>query len=250
MKPCPERHSPEVFEAAFKDFWPSIWKHYGVSLSPEVEQEWKDSAHRVLNKNYNEDGYQLAKDFEGDDWDVDADFVELMDNWGMALYHAHKNAKAAWVIAEGITPKLKAGLRVKVECRKGKFDRSDIRDGEIVDTMMTRGEYSVFVESLGHVRPHGRQCGVTGLMVPFADLEALNPMTAALVDLGVPLTTVAQPPVADPDVKNRFVQVKVSSEGEDDQVDRPKDWKTEGLKELAIPLDIVDDRKPEATHGQ
>lgn len=208
MKPCPTRHDAAVFEAAFAAFWPKIWRY--LKQNPEitdvVEQEWKTSAHKVLDKNFEEDGYQLGRDFDSENWDVDAGFVEMIDDWASFLYRAHSEAKAAWVASEGIKPKLKVGTKVKVECRRSKFEKSDIRDGEINDTQMGRGEYSVFVESLGHIRPHGRQSGVTGLFVPFAELEALNPMAVDVAALEVPLDIVDDRPL---DIRNPADRPKI-----------------------------------------
>jgi len=182
MTTCPERRDDVVFEAAFVAFWPKLWKYLKTQpdITDNTEQEWKKSAHKVLNRNYVEDGYELAKDFEGEHWDVDADFVELADGWGHELYTAHQKAKEAWVISEGIVPKLAVGTKVRVNTVVGRpTDRIDIRDGEIVVVNAKRGEYHVFVESLGHIRPNSGKSGTTGLLVTFANLEKLNPDATA-----------------------------------------------------------------------
>ena len=179
MTPCPERRDDVVFEAAFVVFWPKLWKYLKTQpdITDNTEQEWKDSAHKVLNRNYVEDGYELAKDFEDEHWDVDADFVELADGWGHELYTAHQKLKEQWVIDNGVKPLMAAGTKVKVQGRWAdhRFQQvpKEVYDGEIIRADLKRGEYHVFCAEAGHVRP-GTGNGVTGIMVAFADLEKMN----------------------------------------------------------------------------
>jgi hypothetical protein len=179
MTPCPDRHDDVVFEAAFAAFWPKLWKYLKTQsdITENTEQDWKDSAHKILKRNYTEDGYQLAKDFEDGHWSVDADFVELADGWGHELYTAHQKLKEQWVIDNGVKPLMRAGTKVKVQGRwiSDRLQKipKEVYDGEIIRADPKRGEYHVFVAEAGHVRP-GTGNGVTGIMVPFADLERMN----------------------------------------------------------------------------
>ena len=182
MTPCPERRDDVVFEAAFVAFWPKLWKYLKTQpdITDNTEQEWKESAHKVLNRNYVEDGYELAKDFEDEHWDVDADFVELADGWGHELYSAHQKLKEQWVIDNGVKPLMRAGTKVKIQGRwvsrqSQKDFFKEVYDGEIIRADLKRGEYHVFCAEAGHVRPGtGTGNGVTGVLIPFADLEKMN----------------------------------------------------------------------------
>lgn len=177
MKPRPERRDPEVFEIAFTAFWPKLWKYLKgqPDITDDTEQEWKDSARKILDDNYEEDGYQLAKDFEDGGWSVDADFVDVMDGWGHELYEAVKVAVKKWAEEEKLVPLLTIGQQVKVDISTYRF-KPDIRDGEITEILRDRGLYTVFVESAGHKRAGTVTSGMatTGLYVPYEDLEKLN----------------------------------------------------------------------------
>jgi hypothetical protein len=175
MPTKPDKHDAAVVEKAFEAFWPKIWQDLKNvdDVTEDSQQEWKDSAWKVLGRTYHEDGYELAKEFEDENWEVDSEFVEMIDGWGHELYTAHKKAVAEWVEANKITPKLAAGTKVKVNVhhiRTGK----DIHDGEIIQIDTGRGQYHVFVESLNHIRPNSGKSGCTGIMVDYPDLEALN----------------------------------------------------------------------------
>jgi hypothetical protein len=175
MKPRPERHDPEVFEIAFAAFWPKLWKYLKAApdITDNTEQEWKDSAHKILHNNYEIDGYRLAKDFEDGNWSVDADFVDVADGWDDALRAALHKFIEEWITSEGIKPKLAVGTKVRVDVSPNRW-KLDLRDGEVTAIMDKRGEYSVFVESAGHIRSNSGKSGVTGTLVAFDVLERLN----------------------------------------------------------------------------
>jgi len=69
---------PEVFEKAFEEFWPELVKK--LDLTEDLEMN-KASARKILKGNTEIDGYQLAKQFENDDWLVDGVAVEVLDTW-------------------------------------------------------------------------------------------------------------------------------------------------------------------------
>lgn len=172
MKQYPNRHDDATFEFAFAEFWPKLWKYLKTQpdISDNTEEDWKESAHKVLHNNFEEDGYRLAKDFEDENWGVDADFVEVADEWSTCLYHGHTKARKAWVVSEGIKPKLAVGAKVKVKVE------TTVLVGEITDIRDDVGEYTVFCEAAGHKRPSEVKSGmaVTGVYIPFADLERIN----------------------------------------------------------------------------
>lgn len=175
MKSRPERHDPEVFEIAFAAFWPKLWKYLKTQpdITDNTEADWRDSARKILDNNLEEDGYRLAKDFEDGNWSVDADFVEVADEWSHALYEAVKTAVKKWAEEEKLVPLLTLGQQVKVDISTYRF-KPDIRDGEIIEIRRDQGIYTVFVASAGHIRPNSGKSGVTGLYVPYEDLEKLN----------------------------------------------------------------------------
>lgn len=181
VNPCPDRHDTVVVDAAFIAFWPKLWQHLKnqPDITDNTEAEWKASAHKVFHRNYIPDGYELAKDFESENWQVDADFVELVDWWEHELYTAHQKLKEAWVIENGIKPLLFIGATVKVLERWVTLAKNHqgkaVYDGEITKVDTKRGEYHVFIESVGHLRAGSGKNGVTGVLVGFADLESTNP---------------------------------------------------------------------------
>lgn len=105
---------------------------------------------------FDADGFKIAKHLDDDGWDCDARLVEILDGALWKRSEAHDAAVAEWLKRNDIKPPLNLGARVTF---KDDFKSKTI-EGEITAIDEKRGTFTVFCQSLGHVRKgtgtHGR----------------------------------------------------------------------------------------------
>lgn len=111
-------------------------------------------------------GYEVAKNLEDRGWDPDAQLVDLLD--ANPLDDALREAVQAWVLEQGITPKLKVGdvARIKVNWppRNAPPSPDGFYEGVIERVEEKTAEYIVRVAEHGH-GPGG------GYVLPFERVE-------------------------------------------------------------------------------
>lgn len=118
---------------------------------------------------WHSNGFEIAKAFDRRGFSVDAELVQLLDDATGAIYQAHARAVREWVTAANPQPKLAIGSPVVTPGPKQ-------ADGEIVKIDPRDATYTVFVESLGHVR---EGMGTHGLIYVWEAVEAINEPVAA-----------------------------------------------------------------------
>jgi hypothetical protein len=116
------------------------------------------------------DGYEVAERLQRRYyWEPDTDMVETLN--AQRGYDAHRQMVVDWVKAEGIIPAFKVGDRVKVHAWSKDLSSRDWHEGEVLSIYAETAEYSVHIESLGHVK---RGSGTHGQLFPFEDVEEWN----------------------------------------------------------------------------
>lgn len=117
----------------------------------EIENDLK----RALK--YHSDGYELAREL--DDYNPDAELVDILDNALDMKLSAHDQVCRRWVSDNGLVgPNIGASVSFT-------FDGKRI-EGEVVNNY-DYGQSSVFCESLGHVR---EGLGTHGVVINWEDL--------------------------------------------------------------------------------
>jgi hypothetical protein len=157
----PSRYDAEVIEAAINDIIPAIeeWAS-GEDVSDAAE---------ILRKAIPYDGtdsYRLAKAFDRAGWDVDSGLLDALESADVAVYSACDAAVRKWIAREGIGPRI--GVGAPVVFPSGADHGTH---GEIIGIDRERGTYTVFAESLGHVRVG---LGTHGRIFTWEALEAAN----------------------------------------------------------------------------
>ena len=109
-------------------------------------------------------GYEIAKELDRQGVCCpDSQVVEMLDSADVIETLLLDDVVKKWVAWENITPKLHIGSTAKVEYRgKGKVV------GEITRIDHERATYTVFIESLGHVR---EGVGTHGICLPYEECE-------------------------------------------------------------------------------
>jgi hypothetical protein len=172
MKPRPGRHDKAVIDIAFEKIWPEIRKWVGHT---EDDEDTKNAAKKVLSSAYgNDDGYQLARDFEHATFMPDSDLVEILDGWGSHLYRAHEEVLKTWAKENPIEPRFKVGDIVTFDAGY-RFASKMLNDGEIIKVDLETMVYTINSPSAGHIKPGTNKSGVTGCFADFEVLHAMNP---------------------------------------------------------------------------
>ena len=148
----PTRYDVAVIEAASHKVAKQVqeWLHQKCNINDPVElEEIRLSLLDILN--YNKDGYEMAKDMEDQGYDSDSALVEIMDSANWVISAEYDKMVEKWMSENSVKPQLKLGDIVKITEKNDRF-KKDVYEGEIVSIDEKKGEYHVFIESLGHVR--------------------------------------------------------------------------------------------------
>lgn len=105
---------------------------------------------KVFRHSYNDDGYELAKDFEREGFSPDLELVEILDCASYEGTEILRNHIKEWVKSENIKADLSIGDNVRfLRGRTPVF-------GEIVKLYEDTAMYGIYVESEGHIK--GQSC--------------------------------------------------------------------------------------------
>lgn len=165
--PRPKRSDPAVLDAAVELLWPSVlaWLSRDEPCGEDEHAEAKAELRERIG--WYSDGYELARAL--DDWDPDADLVEILDAADHRVYQAHSAAVEAWVAKYGIATPLTPGTRVKAKTG-GRVVEGEIAASDKLDSYTKRAQYLVFVAAEGHVRSG---LGTHGFIVDAEDVEPI-----------------------------------------------------------------------------
>jgi len=87
-----------------------------------------------------QNGYDLAKDLEREGYEIDVEFVNLLDDFDYAVGSAQRDAEKEWVQKVGFTPEFKVGDHVDMGKAYGKNNE---RYGFVSEIKMESAEYYV-----------------------------------------------------------------------------------------------------------
>ena len=120
------------------------------------------------------DGYAMARRLEREfHWAEDRELVDLCDGLGNALCDAHRKIVKEWIDAFNVQPRFKIDtlVYVVVPCKKNDRIQREKLEGTITAVDEARGEYTVYVPYLGHVRAG---LGTHGVILAWEAVEAVN----------------------------------------------------------------------------
>jgi hypothetical protein len=146
-KPRPTRNQPEVLNRAAEILYDRM-QDYGIELDADEDKG------RILKQigdalRGGSNGYERAREMERyHGWMPDAQFVEWLDD--DTRWDALREAQKAWVISNGIVPRLAVGAAVVIaNPDKWRKDATAEVSGSIVRVEAEQGEYTVNVPAHG-----------------------------------------------------------------------------------------------------
>ena len=150
------------------------WSEQDEPFPNDEEREYfKDKVVNFLVKKsiYQDDGYQLAKDFESETYcEGDSALVEIFDNAFFGIYDAEKKHTQAWVSRHGIKLAAKEGDKIFYTSKR--FGTASKRyEGIVSKCYHEEAKYSICVEELGHKKPGEKGTGTYGTIVNAEDAE-------------------------------------------------------------------------------
>ena len=172
--PRPHLDDPAVLLAAVDQKW-SVIVAWMVSNGDDDEDVRRDAdaiKQQFVDALKNSDsGYGVCRTLDRNGWSPDDDLVEIMGDVLQACHGRLRVAEEKWVTANAIRPALGVGDRVTIPKHSGSTFSSPRIDGEIIDIDRAHGSYTIFCESLGHVRKGTRASGITrfGVIVAYED---------------------------------------------------------------------------------
>lgn len=110
------------------------------------------------------DGYQLAADLDDVGWEPDAELVAILNDAAFIRHSVRHKRVRQWVKDWDIKPAVLVGTKVHVRRGFGYVQ------GEVIATNAEDATYTVFCESLGHVRSGD---GTRGMIANFEDVTAV-----------------------------------------------------------------------------
>ncbi len=119
----------------------------GISIDDAIED-----AKKILESNYNDDGFQLAKEFEDEGYSIDASVVDELDCVQGIISDATKEQTKIWVKQFGIELHLKVGQKVIFDAWTKNND-----EGEIVKLYPETAQYVVWSPTIN--KPNTGLCG-------------------------------------------------------------------------------------------
>ncbi len=165
-RPRPTRYSDDMLHATAKELAKSVhrWQNNNSNFTDKEMQEIEDDLLYTLDDNSPElDGYKLSRTLEKDKyWDADSDLVDILGQAEMMMYALHRKAVIQWVKDNDIQPRLAVETKVSISYRGKRCD------GEITRVDRQHAEYTVCIESEGHVRTG---MGTHGTIAAFEELD-------------------------------------------------------------------------------
>lgn len=174
----PQIHDEDILKKAIDSLLPEIlnWLNAGggAPIDKDDEEEISEIRDQVYYGIESEtpffDAYKICKNI--DDrymWEADAELVNVMEGVWNSVDKEYRLRVKSWVADNAIKPKFEIGNIVKFKPDVWKKD--NILDGEITNLNVDRGEYTVFCESMGHVK---KGIGTHGRIFKFEEIEELN----------------------------------------------------------------------------
>lgn len=162
----PNYNSKEVGKLAAEMLLPEVIQWLKDDGDDRAEEERDQILDNLIDSmEYESDGFRIAEQLKSNHyWEPDARLVDILD--GNHKYDAHKDLVRKWVKENDIKPGLNLESKVTVNV-KGKTV-----NGVIVRIDYDTAQYTVFCESLGHVR---EGVGTHGVIFPYEEvLEVVN----------------------------------------------------------------------------
>ena len=169
--PRPDKNNESVIKEAVDMLYPDIakWLVDGgdkVETEEEIESIKKDVVSSVKYSYCSlHDAYEICKHLDGYGWVPDQELVDIMSNFSFKFESAYSKQLLKWIGENNIRPKFSVGDKVKFKVLGG------IQGGEISKVYEDRAQYSIYCESLGHVKTG---TGTHGVILNFEDVEELN----------------------------------------------------------------------------
>jgi len=149
-----------MVEKLIRPIWDDDMRHELAQIVGEAVNKWCDdetplddcveSAHRILDWHSNDNGYELAKEFEDDGFSPDADLVEILDGVSYDKGNIVQEHIKMWVINNNLTLDLTEGQKVVTKIyRKGEVEC------EIVKLYPETMQYGVWYDGQGSARGLG-----------------------------------------------------------------------------------------------
>jgi len=161
--PRPSRYDDEICRAAARVMAPKFFEYCGEANPPEREFEHMvEQLAGALSHTMSCDGFELAYELKRTYcWEGDEQLVELCSELGWEVGRQADVAVRQWIIDNNVEPPLAVGTPVLYLDAHG---GSGWCGAEITRSIAETGEFTVFVESLGHVR---EGIGTHGFVVPW-----------------------------------------------------------------------------------
>lgn len=159
----PRRSSPEIKEMAARKLVANNWDGFESYINSGDTQE--DVVQEILSatKYGAEDGYEIAKELDGNGWTPDSGLVDLLEGYCHHLWEAENEAQRAWAsTVQGMPAELPKGTRVKLIGRTLKG-----RMGKIMYTD-SHGVFKYIIQVDGQNYPND----TGGNVIAFEDVEA------------------------------------------------------------------------------
>src|SRR4051812_30692820 len=80
--------------------------------NPTMSEQSEEDAREILGDSLHDNGFEIAKEFDRNGWEVDARLVELLDDAFSALHSALRKCVHEWVEATSPRPTLAVGAAV------------------------------------------------------------------------------------------------------------------------------------------
>jgi len=164
-KPINQKERPKedekIISIAIKKMLPDIKK-----WSKEDDDEEDILKSLISNYSSFEDGYTFAKKLdENDSWESDTELVNILDDASNYVREVLIEEEKKWVIENEITPPYQIGDKVSFNYRK-----KDVI-GEIVKIWHDTAKFTIYCESLGHVKSG---CGTNGTIINYENVKGVK----------------------------------------------------------------------------
>lgn len=115
-------------------------------------EECVEDAYDILEYYYNEDGYNLAKEFEDKGYDSDSNLVDILDGVSYEKHNIKKKYLEQWVSDNSV--KLDYEIGDIVECNLIKHGKVEC---EVVKLYPETAEYGLWFDGLGYEKGKGHR---------------------------------------------------------------------------------------------